>query len=251
MKITNRTAMFAIAVTTLTSALPHCAAQTTPALPAHQYVQMIHLKPDMLTEWLDLQKNEVVPAQKKGGLPSRITYQTLRGNPYEYVIVIPFDKYALFDTESPQLKALGAAGSARLAAKLRKCIESEQAFVSSPVAEASFLPDGEAPLIAVYTRVRVASGKMQEYQNFLKTEVLPLYKKANVRYTVVRRGLGANTNDLTQVSSVGDKYADLDKGSVLTRALGADGTARLLAKTAGMATLIEQVVRRRLPDLSY
>jgi len=38
---------------------------------------------------------------------------------------------------------------------------------------------------------------------------------------------------------------------VLTRTLGADGAAKLMSKTAGMVTLIEQVVRRRVPDLSF
>jgi hypothetical protein len=214
-------------------------------------VAIVHVKPDMLNEWLDLEKNEVIPAQKKGGLASRTTYQTLRGNVFEYVNVTPFDKYAVFDGTSPQVKALGAEGSARLGAKLRKCEESVQVFVSSPLADLSNLPSGDIPAIAVYTRVRVADGKMQEYLNFVKTELLPLYKKANVRFTVVQRGLGANANDLTQVRSVGDKYADFDAGSVLTRALGAEGATKLLAKSAGMATLVEQVVRRRVPDLSF
>ncbi|MGO8943346.1 MAG: hypothetical protein ACLQJ7_06700, partial [Syntrophobacteraceae bacterium] len=98
---------------------------------------IVHVKPDMLNEWLDLEKNEVIPAQKKGGIASRTTYQTLRGNPFEYVMVTPFDKFAVFDGTSPQVKALGAEGAARLSAKLRKCEESVQVFVSSPLADLS------------------------------------------------------------------------------------------------------------------
>jgi hypothetical protein len=45
--------------------------------------------------------------------------------------------------------------------------------------------------------------------------------------------------------------ADIDLGSPITRALGTAGAAKLIAKTAGMTTLMEQVVRRRVPDLSY
>lgn len=166
-------------------------------------------------------------------------------------MVTPFDKYAVYDSTSPQVEALGAEGAARLAAKLRKCEDSVQVFVSLPLPELSYLPAGNIPAIAVYTRVRVATGTMQEYQNFLKTEILPLYKKANVRFQVNRRGLGADTSDVTSIASVGNKYADLDAGSVLARALGADGAAKLLAKTAGMVTVVERVVRRRVPDLSF
>lgn len=247
----NRLFSTAIALMVALVFVSSAAAQSTPAPPAHSTVAIVHVKPDMLDEWVDLEKNEVVPAQKKGGLASRTTYRTVRGNPFEFVTVTPFDKYALFDGPSPQTRALGADGAARLGAKLRKCEESVQVFVSTPIPELSNTPNAEIPLIAVYTRVRISTGRMQEYQNFLKTEILPVYKKANVRFTVVHRGLGANSNDLTQVSFVGDKYADLDAGSPLTRTLGADGVAKLLAKTAGMATLIEQVVRRRVPELSY
>ncbi len=224
---------------------------SAPALPAHNMVTIVHVKPDMLTEWIDLQKNEVIPAQKKGDLITRTTYRTRFGNTYEFAIVIPFEKYATFDGQAPVVRALGAEGAARLGAKLRRCIDGSQTFVSSAVPDLSNSPDGEMPAIGVYTRVRVAPGRMQEYQNFLKNEVLPLYKKTNTRYVVNRRGLGANTNDLTQITMVGGKYADLDAGSPLTRVLGTDGAAKLMAKTAGMATLVEQVVRVRVPELSY
>ena len=36
-------------------------------------VVVIQLKPDMMTTWEDLQKNEMIPAQKKAGLPWRHT----------------------------------------------------------------------------------------------------------------------------------------------------------------------------------
>src|SRR3974377_2180724 len=137
MRLSNRFAMSAIAAILGFSLPRHCAAQSAPALPAHNFVAIVHVKPDMLTEWIDLQKNEVIPAQKKGGLSSRTTYQTVRGNPFEYVTVIPFDKYATFDDPNPMVKALGAEGSARLGAKLRKCIESVQTFTSNSLPELS------------------------------------------------------------------------------------------------------------------
>ena len=42
-------------------------AQTAPPTTRSQ-VTLVRLKPDMVNEWLDLQKNEVIPAQKKGGV---------------------------------------------------------------------------------------------------------------------------------------------------------------------------------------
>ena len=217
---------------------------------AHSQVVLVHIKSDMLNEWMDLQKSELVPAQKKAGLATRTTYQTVFGNTNEFLIVTPLGKYAELDGQSYLDRALGAVGAARLAAKLQKCTESRQVFISNALPELSSAPAGQLPALGVFTRVRVATGKSEDYEALVKNEVLPIYKKADVGLTVARRGLGANSNDVTQISWL-DKMADIDAGSPITRALGPAGAAKLLAKTAGMATLVEQVVRRRVPDLSY
>jgi len=61
-------------------ALPLVLAASLPALclaqPSMNRVTFTHVKPDMLTEWVDLQKNEVVPALKKAGQKGRITVAT-------------------------------------------------------------------------------------------------------------------------------------------------------------------------------
>ena len=55
----------AVALTLAFSTL--CAAQAvTPTL-----ITVTQVKPEMLTEWIDLQKNEVIPALKKAGVKSR------------------------------------------------------------------------------------------------------------------------------------------------------------------------------------
>ena len=225
-------------------------AQSGPPLAAHSQVVLVHIKSDMLNEWMDLQKNEFIPAQKKAGLATRTTYQTVFGNTNEFLIVTPFGKYAEFDGPSYLDHALGGVGASRLAAKLQKCTESRQVYISNALPELSSGPAGQLPALGVFTRVRVATGKLEDYEAFLKGEILPIYKKADVGMTVTRRGLGANSNDVIQISWL-SKMADIDVGSPITRALGPAGAAKLLAKTAGMATLVEQVVRRRVPDLSY
>jgi hypothetical protein len=250
MRPVQRSAISVCAIAVALSMPAFCQPKSTAMQSAHTHVTIVHVKPDMVNEWFDLEKTELMPAQKKGGIKTRTTYATVFGNSFEYVIVTPFEKYAEMDDENPVVKALGRENATRLRAKIRRCVESQQSFVSSPVTELTNLPEGELAPMGVFTRVRVASGRMQEYQNFVKAEILPLYKKMNARYSVSRRGLGANTNDLTSITWV-YKAADLDAGSPVTRALGADGAAKLMAKTAGMTTLIEQVVRREVPELSY
>ena len=102
----------------------------------------------------------------------------------------------------------------------------------------------------ISTRVRVAADKYPAFEALVKAEVLPAWKKSNTSLTVSRRGLGANPNDIT-LSSGFTKYAEIDGGSPLVKQLGPDGAARLLAKFAAISTVIEQVVRTRVADLSF
>ena len=224
---------------------------STPCLaqPPMTRITITHVRPDMLTEWIDLQKNEVVPAQKKAGIKTRTVYVSgLFGNSYEYVIVTPMDNFAQFDGTAPAVKALGEAGAARLGEKLRKCTLSSQSYQSIVLADLS--TSNEPPEILVSTRVRVAPGKMQDFESLVKTEVTSAFKKAKVPLLVRRRGLGANSNDVT-LSAGYAKYAEMDGGSPIVKALGEEGAARVLGKFTGVATLVEQVVRNRVADLSF
>ena len=176
-------------------------------------VTIMHGLHDMLTEWVDLQKNEVVPALKKAGEKTRTVYASgLFGTSYEYVTITPIESFAQFDGHSPILKTLGPAPVARLGEKLRKCTVSSQSFLITSVDDLSNVQDpDQPPKILVSTPLLVVTGKTQEFETFIKTDVLLVYKKAKVGYFVTRRGLGANSNDFV-LSTVYSKYADLEGG---------------------------------------
>ena len=233
-----------------------CLAQSSQP-PITPYVATaIQVKPDMLNEWLDLQKNEVVPALKKAGVSSRAIYATTAGDNYEYVEVRPADKFASLDGPGPLNRALGAEAAARLIAKLRKCLDGQRSWVFEAINELSSLPPPNAPpLVGVSTRVRVAPGRTQDYENFVKTDIVPVYRKAKAEgkiagYWVTRRSLGANAQDRT-LTVYYNKFADLDGGPILVRMLGQAEADRVLAKVSSMRTPVEAVVRRRVADLSY
>jgi len=91
---------------------------------------------------------------------------------------------------------------------------------------------------------------MQDFQALVKSDILPVYKKAKVRLTVTQRGPGANVNDVTMATGYA-KYADLDGGPFLAKQLGTEGAAKVNAKFNGIRTLVEVVVRSRVADLSF
>ena len=213
-------------------------------------VTTTHVKPDMVTEWVDLQKNEVVPALKKGGLKSRTVFVSgLFGNSYEYTLIEPFDSFAQFDGQSPLVKALDQPGARRLNEKLRKCIVSQSSYVGNRLLDLSNVVEGD-PTFIVTTRYRIAVGKMDEFQGLVKSELLPVYKKNKVGFLVTRRTLGANTNDVT-LSIAYKKYADLDGGPMLTKLVGQESAAKINAKFSGIRTPVETLVRSRVADLSF
>jgi hypothetical protein len=214
-------------------------------------VTITKVKPEMLNEWLDLEKNEVIPAQKKAEVKSQTVYATtLFGDGFEYTTITPFEKYADFDGQAPVVKTLGAAGAARLGEKIRKCIVSTTSFVITGQTDLSNMPEGATLNRIATTRVRAAPGRMEDFLNLIKTDVTPAYKRAKITLVVTRRGIGANGNDIS-FSVPMENYAELDGPPSLVKALGQEGLAKFAAKFTGMGVVLETIVRTRVPDLSF
>jgi hypothetical protein len=224
-----------------------CLAQSTPTT---YRTTVYNLKPDMVNEWVDMEKNEVVPALKKGGVKTRNVFVTAQfGNAGEYVITQPFDNFSEFDGPSPLVKALDGPGAARLIAKLAKCEVSATSYEAIRLADISNVLD-PPPAVIVSARYRIAAGKMPEFRELVKSEILPVYKKAKVSLIVNQRGPGANPADVNMVTGY-SKMADLQGGAFLVQQLGQAGADKITAKFAGIRTLVEVVVRRRVAELSF
>src|SRR5258708_21147778 len=235
----------ALALATCLSA--PCVAQTTSN---RSRVTITHVKPDMANEWLDLQKSEVVPALKKAGVKTRTVYSSgLFGTAGEYLIQQPFDNMADFDGPSPLVKALDAPGATRLQAKLAKCVVSSNSFQATLLTDLSNQLD-TPPDVTVSVRYRITPGKTQEFQDLVKSEILPVYKKAKTNLLVFQRGPGANPADF--VMSTGyPKYANMNGGPFLVQHLGQAGAAKVNPKSPRLRTTVEVVARRRVPHLSF
>jgi hypothetical protein len=214
-------------------------------------VTIVHIKPEMLNEWLDLQKNGVVPALKKHGMTTRTVYASgAFGVAFEYTIIQPLTKFADFDSPEVQAEALGSVADARLTERLRKCVVSANSFLRTVLPDLSNPGENKNPPIVQFVRLRVAPGKMPEYESLFKAEALPALKKANSWVTVARRGLGTDGSDLTSETPI-QKFADLDAPPPLLAALGREGTAKLMGRLNELATVVENTILVRQPDLSF
>ena len=230
-------------------------AQTPGAMPAttRSLVTVSRLNPDMVTEWFDLQKNEVVPALKKAGVTSRTVLATQVGNAYEYATLTPFPSWAAMDGDAPLVRALGAEAAARLNAKIRKCILTQQSYMTNRVDDLNMYA-GDALVWRIAVR-RAMPGKMTEYLAFYKADILPAMQKAKADgkiagATVAVRGAGAQSGEFTTVTYY-SKFADMDAGDPMVLTLGQDAVDKIGAKGALLSTAVQVIVRRRVAELSF
>jgi hypothetical protein len=99
------------------------------------------VKPDKVTEYMDLIKAEVMPAYKKGGVPMYMLSRTRYGGPAsQFRSVIPMESWAAFDGKTPIEKALGESGMKALIQKIGGFVTRQQATIYKFVPEGSYLP---------------------------------------------------------------------------------------------------------------
>ena len=215
-------------------------------------ISILRVKPKLLTEWRDFHMKEAIPTLRKGGMAELTAWQTTVGEGFEYAFVSPLENLAMRDGPSPLEKALGQEGARAFGAKSRRFVTSVHTYVVRTRPDLSYAPPRSGPpKLAVLSAISVTPGRMLDYENHVKTEVLPIQKKAEaLGYWVSQTVFGGDGNEIVTLNLV-DTFADLEKGPAAVRVLGAEGAAKLLAKTAGIVARVERSVIRYDPDLSF
>ncbi len=235
-----------------TGAAAQPAAQQAP--PERISVAVTQVKPDMLTTWQDLIRNEAVPALKKAGVPWRWVWTNTPagGQGFTFVTVTPIANYAQFDQGSPLQKALGTEGLARYNAKVRPTIVSTHTTIQTLVRNASIQSfSSTPPNLAIVTTIQLLPGKGQEFASITASEFVPAMKKSGVvDYWVFATNFGGPGGQRTIVTPIAN-FAALDAPNPLTRALGAEGAQKLNQKRGALVASTETIVVRYVPELSF
>jgi hypothetical protein len=215
-------------------------------------VTHVRVPPAKVGAWLELQRNDVVPALKKAGIKGYTTYQTVVGETSEFVIVRPF-AFTELDGTDPLERALGAAGAAALRAKLVDCTASMHRSIENRHDDL-YLNPGAAAVLFV-SRYRAMPGRARDYMSFVRTEMLPVMKQAQENGTSA--GLSVTTSvqggepGIITLNMHYENFAPLDGPPPVAKTLGPQGTAAFLAKGAGLISQLDQSILRRVPDLSF
>ena len=230
---------------------PQAAAKPAPKREMIQ-VTVVKVKPDLLNEWLEFQKNETIPMLKKAGATRRDAWQTgIFGEAGMYAFVVPIENFNQYDGDNPPLRALGADGARAYAERNRRFIVSSHTYADQTRPDLGYeIKMSGPPKLALLSNVRIALGKGSDYEALVKSDVIPVMRKARLGYAVSQTVLGGDINEFTTLIFY-DSFADIGKGHPFDRILGADGSRQLTAKAVGIVTHVERSIVRYVPELSF
>lgn len=210
-------------------------------------VDTVQVKPEMWTEYRDLERDEVIPALRKAGVRYRASWRTAEfGSTYEVVLVRPVADFGEYDTGDSFSKALPPREAERLRERLRRCLLGRE---TTALLQRSDLSVGETgrPFIVV-TTLSVATGRAADFEGFLR-ETLPDLKKAGIVFGVYQRVYGAPTAWLL-VENV-ESLGGLAQPTALFRAFGQEGGDTVASRLTGIVNSVERRVLRYDPELSF
>lgn len=212
-------------------------------------VTFLRIKSGMAAEWREFRRSETLPMLQKAGVKEQRLWNTANFGEGGYIIATPIESLAQYDGPRPALRALGEEGANAYGAKAAKFTESARTVAIETRPELSIpLKPGEQYKLAILTITTIAPGRDDEYENFVKTSVLPAIKKSAPKgYLLSRVVYGGNLNQYFSVVLL-DNFADLQKWR---ETFGKEAaTAKLATKSAGMVTNRENAIYRFVPDLS-
>ena len=215
-------------------------------------VTIVQIKPDLVDEWLEFQKNETIPTLRKGGVTGRTGLVTAFGESFEYVFLTPLTSFAERDGESPIVKALGQDGARAFAQKNRRFIAHQRTFVATVRPDLSYQPTPTASLpIAVVSSYSIATGHNADFENYIKNDLTPAHKQLKTGGFMVQQALFGGDGNSFVVATLLSNFAEIDKGPAVTRAYGQVRAAAIQQKLAGIVTHVERTVVRMVPELSF
>jgi hypothetical protein len=188
---------------------------------------------------------------KKSGVPWRQAWQmSMFGETYTVVMVTPVKNFAQFDTPGP-MAGLSAGDSVKYQTLMRNAIESSRHSLVRYAPELSVNSGTmQEPKFARVMTIRVKPGRVAEFEDAIKTLLLPAIRQAGIKdYWVDRMVLGGVTGEYTTLTPF-TKWSELDSWPTTEKLLGASYKA-FMAKIADTVDSSETLVAATVPELGY
>ena len=224
--------------------VPHIVLAQDPPAPWVR-LNIVHVDPAMVDEFIAIQR-EFTARAKEAKTPWRSVSRTeVFGDAYRFLIATPVENLASFDQTAdsdPEMTAL--------VNRVQRCVTSRQSYAVRTLPHiGNPLPEDQTPDLMVVNVAKVAPGREQDYLDVMATDFLPHFDEEEVHHLTGSLAFGGE-GGFIHVFFV-DNFAELDKGSPVMRALGAEGAQAVTAKLTGVVTSSELWIARVLPELSY
>lgn len=190
-------------------------------------------------------------AYKKSGVASRQAWtSSMFGETYLVVLVTPVKNFAQFDSPSP-MAGMSTADNVKFQTLMRNAVESSHHSLIRQAPELS-LASGtmQEPKRARVMNLTVKPGKVAEFEDALKTMLLPALKQAGIKdYWVSRTVLGGPMGAYTILTPF-TNWAEMDGWASTEKLLGASYKA-FLARIADSVDHAETMTASTSAEMSY
>ena len=240
-------AMCLLGLTTLTLA------QEAPTGLTRYLVATDNVKPELVTVWQDLQRNEVVPALKKAGVNERKVYRTVLGNTTEFISYLPFPDYGEMDGPDALERALGKAAADNLKARLNACLLSTNSRLENSRNE-FFIDPTDAPAL-FSSAYRAAAGRSADYMNFLRNHMQsPMQRAVDSGFIEGYQAMITDQGGEVGIYILNMFYPDfdtLDQGPPAAHMMGPEELAEFFRAGVGLISPLGQYIHRYVSDISF
>ncbi len=250
-----------VAVVAQTTGTPQQTPQQTapkPSASGQMFVtlRVTDVKPDMMSEYVALQKSDTIPGLKKAGIEWRDVWRAaVVGSPGTVATVMPLKSLADLDGDPPMKKALGDDGYRAYMDKMSKVIASTRVYIVRARPDLGYKNEANASgmgaKLGVLADVEVTPGRQADFETILKTEWVPGLKKAGVpSYTVSEVAFGGAIGQYFTFTPISN-FAQLEKGHPIQQALGEAAFTKLMAKLGPNVRHAERIIIRYDDELSF
>lgn len=213
------------------------------------------LRPDAAEAWTRMQREEAIPALVKGGYPWVDVWRAGgAGNAFYRSILVPLNDLSELDETAVFARALGAEGAQDLLARHRELVTSIETRIVRARPDLGFGTPSATPGIGVLTTVTVANGRIQEFEERLRTSVNRELQANNVASLRVGQVLyGGESNQyfaLLDFPDQGDQRPAPGHPTALEWALGPVGLGRIADEPNSPIIATKRVILRYESELS-
>ncbi len=141
---------------------------------------IMHVKPELLSEYENFLKNELNPLLIKGGVKARYVWWPDRGDRVELIFIAPMENYAVMNQPDTLRTVLGSPEAVALIyQKQRRFLNGQEVFTIEANPDISWTNpklQGQ-PRFALMRWQTVVYGRSAEYEDFFKNYEMPARRK--------------------------------------------------------------------------